>query len=90
MLAPETGEARVEGWLFLLWIGSCLVGLWAVVDALHQPASAWIEIGKDRAIWVLLTFMLGMFGAVFYFAWLRPQLVAAERYRLASIGDPQV
>jgi len=52
---------------FVVWIG-------ALVDALRYNDQDWTRAGQSKLLWVLLIALLGVIGAILYFAMARPSL----------------
>ena len=55
-----------------------ILPLRGILDAATRPDVAWQEIGNSRVAWILVQIFLGVFGAVAYFAAIRPNLKAAQ------------
>ena len=53
--------------MFLVWV-------WALIDALQKPDGQWAAAGQSKLLWVLLIALLGVLGAILYFAMARPAL----------------
>jgi hypothetical protein len=70
----------VEILIFLAALG---LPVWAITDAALKPREAWMAIGQNRVVWILLlaaltfAFGLGVVLAVVCLVAVRPKLTAA-------------
>ena len=74
-LGPVLVFALVGFVMFVIWIG-------ALVDALRITDREWDRAGQSKLLWVLLIALLGVIGAILYFAMARPTL--RRRYQTRS------
>ena len=66
-LGPFLLVALVGLVTFVVWIV-------ALVDALRINEREWNRAGQSKLLWVLLIALLGVIGAILYFAMARPSL----------------
>lgn len=57
--------------LFVLFVVAPLASFFSAV---LTPSSRFRAVGKSKALWVILPYLLGFFAAGYYFAFVRPQL----------------
>ncbi len=62
--------------VLLILFGSTL---WAGVDAAFQPERAWRDARIDRRLTSAILIVSCALGAVYYFAFVRPRLLRAQR-----------
>ncbi len=55
------------------------VTVWAGVDAAFQPDTAWREARIDRTVTSAILIFSCALGAAYYFAFVRPRLLRAQR-----------
>ena len=60
--------------LIILFVAVITIG--SFIDSLVQPSAAYKAAGKSKALWALLIFFFGIFAAVPYLVFARPQVVA--------------
>lgn len=58
----------------LVVVASFVLWIWALVDALGNPDSAYAATGQSKILWVLVIVFLHALGALLYLAIARPQL----------------
>lgn len=69
--------SSVTGFLaFLIFVVAPLA---SIMSAALTPSERFRAIGKSKALWVLLPFILGFFAAGYYFAFVRPRLRGGAR-----------
>lgn len=69
--------------LVLLALAEVTIVIWAIVDAVGRPASAWKRAGQNKIFWVALqpvglVYIIGLVIPVVYFAFIRPSVRRAE------------
>lgn len=55
-----------------------LFHLWALIDVLKTPTSAWAAAEQNQITWVIVVLLLAVVGPILYVVMARPQLVAAR------------
>ena len=62
--------------LVVALVGLLMSVIWivALVDALRISDREWDRAGQSKLLWVLLIALLGVIGAILYFAMARPSL----------------
>lgn len=58
----------------LVGLATFVVWIVALVDALRITDREWDRAGQSKLLWVLLIALLGVIGAILYFAMARPSL----------------
>lgn len=48
--------------------------LWALIDALRHPDSAWSEIDQNKIVWILVVIFLPLLGSILYLSMIRGKL----------------
>lgn len=78
----ETGTSAIGLQLLIVAVTALTFGLFifALVDAIRRPASAWRAAGSSKPLWIFLILILQFFGALAYLAGVRP--------RLRQAGEP--
>ena len=57
--------------IILLLLG---VNLFSLIDACSTSKSAWELAKKDKALWIVLIVLFGIFASIVYLAAVRPEL----------------
>lgn len=52
--------------------------LFTLFDALSVPVHVWTAAGRNKALWILVILMFGLFGALAYWGSVQPQLKQAQ------------
>jgi hypothetical protein len=60
-----------------------VVWVWALVDLLMKPDWAWRQAKRSKVLWVIVTFILGILGALLYVLLVRGRIVEARKARAA-------
>lgn len=60
--------------VFVIAIGSFVLWITALVDALRVDDRVWQAAGQSKILWVLLIVFLHLIGAILYFAIAKPAL----------------
>jgi len=71
------GLGAPEILILLMMLALFVIPIWGIVDAAMRPTEVWTATGQNKVLWIVLQFVLGLLGAIIYFAAIRPKLVAA-------------
>lgn len=52
--------------------------LWALIDVLKTPTSAWAAAEQNQVVWAIVVLVLAFVGPILYLFIARPQVVAAR------------
>ena len=63
--------------ILFIMLAVFVIPIWGIVDAAVRPTPVWTAAGQNKVLWIVLQFVLGILGAIIYFAAIRPKLVAA-------------
>ena len=64
--------------LALALLVSAVLPLWAAVDAAVRPEPAYLAIGQNKIVWILVALFTWVIGPLAYFFVIRPKLRAAS------------
>lgn len=72
----ETGV--LFGVLLFMVLPVVVFHLWALIDVLKTPTSAWVAAEQNEIVWAIVVLMLAFVGPILYVFMARPQLLAAR------------
>jgi ribosomal protein L40E len=78
-------------WFAAVWLAAMGAWIVALTDVAGRPVPVFWTVGRTKGVTVALVVLTGWIGAAYYFAVIRPSLVAAERNlpRATTAGDAQ-
>ena len=82
MHAPVIGEfvelGIVFGLMALMVVPLFVFHIWAIVDLLKMPTTAWEKAEQNEIVWAIVVLALAFVGPILYLVIARPQLLAAK------------
>ena len=81
-LAPVIGElvelSIVFALMALMVVPLFVFHIWALVDLLKMPTTAWETAEQNEIVWAIVVLALAFVGPILYLVIARPQLLAAK------------
>lgn len=68
----------VFGLMALMVVPLFVFHIWAIVDLLRMPTTAWEQAEQNEIVWAIVVLALAFVGPILYLVIARPQLLAAK------------
>ncbi|MDH5420475.1 MAG: PLD nuclease N-terminal domain-containing protein [Acidimicrobiia bacterium] len=68
----------VFGLMALMVVPLFVFHIWAIVDLLRMPTTAWEKAEQNEIVWAIVVLALPFVGPILYLVIARPQLLAAK------------